>query len=177
MAILKVARMGHPVLRHTAKPVPDSAIGSKNLKDLVDDLVVTMREYAGIGLAAPQVHIPSRVVIVAQPWTEASDEETVPTALINPEIVDHSNGVEVAWEGCLSIPGIRGEVGRWDQIRVRAVSPEGETLEFDADGFPARVIQHEADHLDGILFLDRMENLERLSFLEEYSRYWQDEEE
>lgn len=176
MAILKVARMGHPILRRTADPIPSGAVGSSELEGLLKDMFLTMREYAGIGLAAPQVHVPSRVVVVSHPWTEDSEAEDAPAILLNPEIVEHSEEVEYGWEGCLSIPDIRGEVQRWTSIRVRATSPTGESMDFEADGFPARVIQHEVDHLDGILFLDRMETLERLAFIEEYARYLRDDD-
>lgn len=176
MTLLKVARMGHPVLRRRCDPLPEAAIGTEELNSFLEDMVATMHDYAGIGLAAPQVHVPSRVVVVTRPWLEESTEPDEPAVLINPEILEHSDDEVAAWEGCLSIPGIRGEVFRWESIRVRALSPGGESMEFEATGYPARVIQHEVDHLDGILFLDRMEDLKRLAFSEEYARYWHDSE-
>jgi peptide deformylase len=175
MSILKVARMGHPVLRERARPLERSEIGSPGVQKLVDDMIETMREYHGVGLAAPQVHEGLRLFVAA--LSDRDDgpdesEETEPMVLINPEIVARSTEVEEDWEGCLSIPDIRGRVPRASAVTVKAFDRNGTRIEIDATGFSARVIQHEYDHLDGVLFFDRMRSFETLAFLDEYSKYW-----
>lgn len=181
MSILKIARMGHPALRAKARPIHPSEIRSPKVQQLVDDLLETMKEYQGIGLAAPQVHEGLRVFVAGFPPRRDRDEdeednedgEDVPLmALINPEIEVVSRDVVEDWEGCLSIPDIRGRVPRARQIVVRAFDRTGKKTELQASGFTARVIQHETDHLDGILFLDRMKNFQSLTFLDEFGRYW-----
>ena len=171
MSILKVARMGHPVLRATAKAVERSAVTSPAIQKLIDDMMETMAEYHGVGLAAPQVHEGLRL-FVASLDTERTEEPSAPMAIINPEITPVGTEMQEDWEGCLSIPDIRGKVPRPYEIRVRALDRDGERIELRARGFSARVIQHETDHLDGILFFDRMRGFETLTFLEEYSRFW-----
>ena len=171
MAILKVARMGHPVLRAKARPLDKSDIKSAAIQRLIDDLIDTMVEYHGIGLAAPQVHESVRIFVAALDAAE-DGEEAEPVVLINPEIAVVSSDIVDDWEGCLSIPDIRGRVPRAREIRVRAFDRKGDRIELHAHDFPARVIQHETDHLDGVLFFDRMRSLETLTFLDEYSRYW-----
>jgi peptide deformylase len=176
MAILKVARMGHPVLRTKAKPIDPAQIGAPQLQQLIDDMFETMHEYQGVGLAAPQVHESLRVFVAGFAPEEGDGDEPargVPLmALINPEITPI--GVETVedWEGCLSIPDIRGRVSRPRQISVRAYDRRGKRVEVRAGGFTARVIQHETDHLDGVLFFDRMKSFETLTFLDEFGRYW-----
>jgi len=171
MAILKVARMGHPVLRAKARPLDKSDIKSAAIQRLIDDLIDTMVEYHGIGLAAPQVHESVRIFVAALDAAE-DGEEAEPVVLINPEIAVVGSDIVDDWEGCLSIPDIRGRVPRAREIRVRAFDRKGDRIELHAHDFPARVIQHETDHLDGVLFFDRMRSLETLTFLDEYSRYW-----
>jgi peptide deformylase len=172
MAILKVARMGHPVLRTKAEPLSRSGITKPALQKLIDDMMETMTEYRGVGLAAPQIHESLRlfVAMIDEPTEDEPDPE--PVAIINPEITVVGSDVAEDWEGCLSIPDIRGRVPRPREIKVRAFDRHGERLELHAHDFPARVILHETDHLDGILFFDRMRSFESLTFLDEYSRYW-----
>ena len=178
MSILKVARMGHPVLRAPARPLHPSEIRTAKIQQLIDDLFDTMKEYQGIGLAAPQVHVGLRLFVAGvagEPRSEEDDEdeEDVPLmALINPEITPVGREVVEDWEGCLSIPDIRGRVPRARQITVRAYNRQGKKIEIAASGFTARVIQHETDHLDGVLFFDRMKDFASLTFLEEFGRYW-----
>ena len=177
MSILKVARMGHPVLRTKAKPIDPAAIKSDAIQQLIDDMFETMREYQGVGLAGPQIHVGLRLFVAGFPGSrhddEDDEEERVPLmALINPEITPVGTAVEEDWEGCLSIPDIRGKVPRARDIQVRAYDRRGRRVELSAKGFTARVIQHETDHLDGVLFFDRMEGFETLTFLEEYGRFW-----
>ena len=172
MSILKVARMGHPVLRAKARAMDRSDIRSAPVQKLIDDMMETMAEYHGVGLAAPQVHQGLRLFVASLNAGDDEEETDEPIVVINPEIAVVGNDIVEEWEGCLSIPDIRGRVPRARQITVRALNRQGERIELDAHDFPARVIQHETDHLDGILFFDRMRTLESLTFLDEYSRYW-----
>jgi peptide deformylase len=178
MSILKVARMGHPVLRTKAKPLTPSDIKSPRVQKLIDDMFDTMREYSGIGLAAPQVHEGVRIFVAGLrnadgPIAEMSGDSEMPfVAVINPQLTMVGEKVDEGWEGCLSIPDIRGLVPRAHEIQVDALDRKGHRLQFVARGLPARVIQHETDHLDGVLFFDRMRTLETLSFMDEYQRYW-----
>jgi peptide deformylase len=178
MSILKVARMGHPVLRAKAQPVPLAEISTARIQRLIDDMLETMREYSGIGLAAPQVHESARLFVAGlresdAPLTELTSETEMPfVTLVNPEVTMIGEAVDSGWEGCLSIPDIRGLVPRAHDIRVDAYDRHGRRLQFLAHGLPARVIQHETDHLDGVLFFERMRTLETLTFMEEYQRYW-----
>ena len=178
MAILKIARMGHPVLAQKATLVPSP--GSPEIRRLVSDMVETMIDANGAGLAAPQVHVPLRVVVFQAP-DERSDpglseaerfDHTAPlTVLINPEVEVIGSEVEGGWEGCLSVPGLRGFVERPFHIRYRGLDPDGRLIERSAKGFHARVVQHECDHLDGVLYPSRMRDLGMLIF-ESEARHW-----
>lgn len=178
MSILKVARMGHPVLRAKARALDKAEIRSGAIQKLIDDMIETMREYHGVGLAAPQIHESVRLFVAALDHggssddDAAEDEDPEPIAIVNPEITVVGSDVVEDWEGCLSIPDIRGRVPRAREIKVRGYDRKGERFELRAQGFPARVIQHETDHLDGVLFFDRMKTFGSLTFLDEYSRYW-----
>ena len=183
MAILKVARMGHPVLRAKARVVEPAEIVSPEFQRLIDDMFETMREYSGIGLAAPQIHESVRLFVAGLRTSKLtgamSDDHEMPfIALINPVITPvaapGATGIETEadWEGCLSIPDIRGLVERPKAISVTAFNRQGKKIVLQASGLPARVIQHETDHLDGVLFFDRMKTLDSLTFLDEYSRFW-----
>jgi peptide deformylase len=139
------------------------------LQKLIDDMLETMEEYTGVGLAAPQVHESLRVFVAhLDPDGRGSGE---PIAVINPEIEVIGTEIIEGWEGCLSIPDIRGRVIRAAEIRVSALDRDGKRIEINAKDFPARVIQHETDHLDGVLFFDRMRSFESLTYMEEFSRY------
>jgi peptide deformylase len=176
VSILKIARMGHPVLRTRTKPIDPRDIKTPRIQQLIDDMLETMREYQGVGLAAPQVHHDLRLFVAgfaASPEEEESGRERVPLmTLINPEITPIGNAVVEDWEGCLSIPDLRGKVPRAAEIAVKAWDRKGRKVELRAKTFTARVIQHETDHLDGVLFLDRMKSFETLTFLDEFGRYW-----
>ena len=171
MSILKVARMGHPVLRTKTQALDRATLKSAVVQKLIDDMMDTMDEYHGVGLAAPQVHESVRLFVAALD-VERGEEPTDPIAIINPEITPLSPDVVDDWEGCLSIPDIRGMVPRFREVRVRGFDRSGERIELRAKGFSARVIQHETDHLDGVLFFDRMKSLDTLAFMDEYARYW-----
>ena len=172
MSILKIARMGHPVLRGIAASVADPTAAP--VKQLVADMVETLVDIGGSGLAAPQVHVASRVVIfkVAAERTTGRPNDTPldTTVLINPKIEPLPGPVELGWEGCLSIPGLRGAVPRASRIRYRGVGLDGSVIEREAEGFHARVVQHECDHLDGILYPQRMTDHRLLTFIEEWQR-------
>jgi peptide deformylase len=167
---LEVVRLGHPILRTVAEPVPESFFGSSQLDRLARDMVRTMIEQDGVGLAAPQVAEPVRLFAY---WVPAHDDrpEIAPAVLVNPEIRPIGDQIEEGWEGCLSIPSLRGLVPRADRIKVKARALDGSQISFTADGFHARVIQHEYDHLDGIVFLDRMSSVRSLAFEDEWVRY------
>jgi len=169
MSILKVARMGHPVLRERARPLELAELKHPLLQKLIDDMIETMHEYHGVGLAAPQVHEDIRIFVAL--LEEDPGDESEATVIINPEIVPVGTTKSEGWEGCLSIPDIRGMVPRWTDITVRALDRKGKAIELPLKGFAARVAQHETDHLDGVLFFDRMTSMQSLTYLEEYSRY------
>jgi len=172
MSILKIARMGHPVLRTPARPVDRGTLRSSAVQKLIDDMVETMTEYRGVGLAAPQVHEELRIFVALLDADEDDDEDRDPIVAVNPEILPAGLETVEGWEGCLSIPDIRGRVPRLRGITLRALNRKGERLELPLQDFPARVVQHETDHLDGVLFFDRMRSFESLTFLDEYARFW-----
>ena len=169
MSILKVARMGHPVLRECARSLDKSDIRSAAFQKLIDDMIDTMHEYHGVGLAAPQVHEGLRIFVAL--LDEDPDAKSEAAVIINPEIVANGSAIEEGWEGCLSIPDIRGMVPRYTDITVKALDRNGKPMELRLKNFAARVAQHETDHLDGVLFFDRMTSMQSLTYLEEYSRY------
>jgi peptide deformylase len=173
MAILKIARMGHPVLRAVSAAVEDPT--APWVGQLVEDMIETMADAGGTGLAAPQVHEPHRIVIFQVPEervTEmAGDGAQDLTVLINPVVELLEGGRALGWEGCLSVPGLRGVVPRHLHIRYRGVGLDGEIIEREVAGFHARVVQHECDHLDGILYPQRMTDHRLLVFLEELQRH------
>ncbi len=175
MSILKVARMGNPVLRKPARKVDPADIKSPAFQKLVDDMIETMREYEGIGLAAPQVHESVRLAIIGIDEGEGKDHNIRVLPVVNPEVTPLAMTTAEDWEGCLSLPRLRGRVVRPDKVQLRALDRRGNRLEIDLEGYTARVAQHEIDHLDGILFIDRMKSLQTLCFLDEYSKYWTDD--
>ena len=176
MAILKVARLGHPVIRTPTEAVPKETITSPDFQRFLDDMVATMREYDGVGLAAPQVHVSKQVAVIeVHENRRYPGEKPIPlTVLINPRILSASKKQLDEWEGCLSVHEFRGRVPRAESLEVEAYNRKGEKVRFQAHGFFARVIQHECDHLAGKVFLDRMPTLATLTHLHEFVRYWQD---
>jgi peptide deformylase len=173
MAILKVARLGHPVLRQVARPVPLEAIQSSDVQRFIDDMVETMREYDGAGLAANQVHALLQIAVIevaANP--RYPDAPHVPlTVLVNPLVMPLTDEMEEGWEGCLSVPDMRGRVPRYTAVRLECHDRDGRRVDIAAKDFFARVIQHETDHLNGIVYVDRMRDLSSLSHLAEWQRY------
>ncbi len=172
MAILKIARMGHPVLSRVADPVEDPT--APEIRALVEDMVETMIDAPGTGLAAPQVHVPLRIVVfLVRPERTTGIEGDVPTdltVLINPVLEPLGPETNEGFEGCLSVPGLTGAVPRLTRLRYRGVGLDGETIDRTVAGFHARVVQHECDHLDGILYPQRMPDLTKLGFVEEIRR-------
>jgi len=174
MAILKVARLGHPVLRQVAEPVPLGEIRSPDTQRLIDDMVETMREYDGAGLAANQVHVLRQIAVIeVQGNPRYPDAPRIPlTVVVNPVVTPLTEEMEEGWEGCLSVPDMRGQVPRYTSVRLTCYDRDGQTVELVAKDFFARVIQHETDHLFGTVYLDRMRDLSTLSHLAEWNRYW-----
>lgn len=172
MSILKVARMGHPVLRNAARALSAADVRTPDVQRLINDMMETMVEYHGVGLAAPQIHESIRLFVADLGVHDDERDEAQLVAIINPEIARVGSDVVEDWEGCLSIPDIRGRVPRAREIKVKGLDRRGERLELHVKGFQARVVQHETDHLDGVLFFDRMRGFESLTFLDEYARYW-----
>lgn len=171
--------MGHPVLARRADPVADPK--AAEIQRLIDDMVDTMRDAGGAGLAAPQVHVPLRLVIFHAPAARVREGgvegESVPlTVLINPEIEPLDAELQVGYEGCLSLPGMTGAVPRWRRIRYGGLDRDGNPVERVAEGFHARVVQHECDHLDGVLYPSRMPDLSQFGFVEEMRRRMEGEE-
>ncbi|MBI2876624.1 MAG: peptide deformylase [Candidatus Tectomicrobia bacterium] len=176
MSILKVARLGHPILRKVADPLPRGAISSPEIQRLIEDMIETMREHDGVGLAAPQVHVSKPILVL-----EVQENPRYPQApqiplqvLINPRLLSLSPEIVEDWEGCLSLIDFRGRVPRHREVNVQAYDRTGKEIQFTAKNFLARVIQHEYDHLIGKVFLDRMRDFETLSYLAEYQRYWEE---
>lgn len=161
--------MGHPVLRERARPVSKSGLNDPLIQKLIDDMIDTMHEYHGVGLAAPQVHEGLRLFVAL--LDEDPGPKSEATVIVNPEIVPSGVTKEEGWEGCLSIPDIRGMVPRFTDITVAALDRDGKAVELRLKDFPARVAQHETDHLDGVLFFDRMSSMQSLTYLDEYSRF------
>ena len=178
MAILKIARMGHPILRARATDVPDPT--APEVARLVDAMIETMEDADGTGLAAPQVHMPWRIVVYKVEADRAADEDDegdegevggVPlTVLVNPVITPVGEDTNMGFEACLSVPGMAGPVRRFNQVHVTYQTLADDDVALDAGGFHARVIQHECDHLDGILYPSRIEDMSQFGFVEELSR-------
>jgi len=172
MALLKIARMGHPVLTTVASPVPDP--GAAEIRRLVADMFETMEDAGGTGLAAPQVHVPLRLfVFIVSPGRASAAEGDLPvgrSVLINPEVEAIGAEMQLCWEGCLSIPGLRAAVPRHARVRYRGVDCDGRPIEREVTGFHADVVQHEFDHLNGVLYPMRITDYTRFGFSEEVGR-------
>ncbi len=169
MSILKVCHLGHPVLRMESRRVSPDSLARASTQKLIDDMFETMVEYSGVGLAAPQVHESLAIAVIESNGPRG----TIPlTVLVNPQVTVLDDELIEDWEGCLSIPDFRGRVPRCRKLRVDALDRKGKKIKITAEGFFARVIQHEFDHLMGKVYLDRMPDLKTLTHLPEFQRYW-----
>ena len=168
--ILEIIQLGHPVLRSTAQMVDN--VGDERIQKLIDDLIMTVSSANGVGIAAPQVAEGNRLFIVASRPSPRypNAPEMEPTAMINPQLLAHSTEVSKGWEGCLSIPGIRGLVPRYQAIEVEYINRDGKSQKQELTHFVARIFQHEYDHLDGIVFLDRLETTQDIVTEQEYQK-------
>jgi peptide deformylase len=174
MSVRRILRMGHPLLRQVARPLAPAELGGEDLQRLIGDMVDTLHDYGGIGLAAPQIGEAVRVAVIeiAGGPTRYGELETVPlTVFVNPVIEILDPATRGYWEGCLSVPGLRGFVERPQHVRVRYTSVDGTACEVELRGFLATVFQHEFDHLDGQLFVDRLADTRLLAFEREFERY------
>jgi peptide deformylase len=176
VAILKVARLGHPVLRRVAEPVSHQELSRPETQRLIDDMIETMHEYVGVGLAAPQVHVSRQIAVLeCEAHPRYPDMVGIPLmVIVNPVLTPVSDETVADWEGCLSIPDFRGATPRYSGVRLEAYGRQGERIDLVAKDFFARVLQHETDHLNGKVYLDRMGDLTTLAHLQEWSRYWLD---
>lgn len=169
MSLLKIARMGHPVLRRPADPVDPAELARPETQRLIDDMIETMRDAPGVGLAAPQVHRSIRLFVM-DPGPDEDGTSRL-TVVVNPELTFPSDERMRLWEGCLSIPGIRGQTERWAGVDLECLDREGRSVRRSFEGHPAAIVQHETDHLDGILFLARMPDPLEIAFEDEFARW------
>jgi len=174
VSILKIARIGHPILLKKTNKIKD--LGSDKIKKIIYDMSETMIDSSGIGLAAPQVHLNHRMFIFRDPDQDIEDDKIEITALINPEIKRLSDETNDAWEGCLSIPGMLGLVRRFDKIRYSGYDVKGNIIKKEVFGLHARVVQHEFDHLNGILYTSRLVHKDAFGFCDEIDKYWKKNE-
>lgn len=172
MATLSIVRLGHPALRTPAQAVAKAEFGSPGLERLIDDLVETMRAAGSVGLSAPQVGIGQQVFVYEIPDDPEVPGEAVPLKVIlNPMLVAQPGRLVYDWEGCTSVPDLRGLVPRHPSVRIRGLDRHGDAVDYVANGLEGRVIQHEYDHLNGMLFVDRMRDLRSLAFSAEWERF------
>ena len=175
MSIRRIVTYGHPILRQPAEEVAANRFGTRVLRDLERDLLRTMFDDDGVGLAAPQIAVPLRAIAYYVPG-EGGRDEVEPRVVVNPVLALEGEPSAAGWEGCLSVPGMRGLVYRHPSLVMTGLDVDGREVSVRAAGFHARVIQHEVDHLDGIVFLDRMRDLSSLAFEDEWERFVADSE-
>lgn len=172
--LLQIAQLGNPVLRQKTEKV--EKVNSSQIKNLIKDMMATVMDVDGVGIAAPQVYVSRQLFIIASHPNARYPKAPLmaPTAVINPRIVNHGKGKIKDWEGCLSLPGVRGLVPRWKEIKVEFTNEKGKIIKADFEGFLARIFQHEYDHLYGIVFLDRVEDTKEIMMEKEYLRLMAD---
>ena len=171
MPVLPIVRLGHPALRTPARLVPAGRLADPEMQALIDDMVETMRDAHGVGLAAPQVGEELQIFVYEMAAGERGGAEIPLTVVVNPMLTPLSGDLVYDWEGCLSIPDLRGLVPRHPQVRVRGLDRHGQPVDFTVGGFAARIVQHEFDHLNGVVFLDRMRDFKTLSYLDEWEEF------
>lgn len=176
MPVREIIQLGHPALRTPAGAVGEAELRSDEIQTLIDDMLETMREAGGVGLAAPQIGVPLQLFVYLAVDVDRSREDAEEKVLVNPAIEPEAGEPVYDWEGCLSISDLRGLVPRPQAVRVHALDRHGTKLDFRAADYEARIIQHEFDHLNGIVFLDRMRDLRSLAFGAEWERYMTDDE-
>lgn len=177
MPVRPIVRLGHPSLRTPARPVAPGEIASPELQALIDDMIDTMREARGVGLAAPQV-AEGVQLFVYEAASPPDRIDPIPLqVVVNPLISPHSRELVYDWEGCLSIPDLRGLVPRHGEVRVQGLDREGKRVDHIVTGFEARIVQHEYDHLNAVIFLDRMRDLRSLSYTAEWEAFMAGENE
>lgn len=174
MAIRPILRLGHPVLRSRTDRIESDQLPGDEVQGLIDDLIDTLRDSGGVGLAAPQVGEGLQLFVYEVPEEARPEEPVALKVLVNPMVEPHARELVYDWEGCLSIPGLRGLVPRYPEVRVEATDRDGEPLSFIASGFEARIVQHEYDHLNGVIFLDRMRDLQSLTYEAEWLEFMAD---
>ena len=177
MSILKIARLGHPILYKKSTFVKN--ISSSVIKKLITDMTETMLDANGVGLAAPQVHVSKQIIIFRVPKEESkvSEESIEITALINPKLTNISDETDNNWEGCLSIPGMTGLVKRFSKVRYEGFDMNGNIIKKEAEGLHARIVQHEYDHLMGIMYISRLADNRAFGFSEEIEKFWKSRDE
>ena len=168
MAILKIAKLGHPILHKKAENA-DKMV-KKDLRDIVVSMSATLMDSDGVGLAAPQIHISKRIIIFCKKRNEENEKLEI-SVLVNPSYKNISNETIDDWEGCLSIPGMLGKVRRHNKIIYQGYDLKGNFIKKEAEGFESRVIQHECDHLEGILYTSRLIHPKLFGFVEEINKY------
>jgi len=167
MSVRPIVRLGHPALRTPARPLDPGHLANPEIQLLIDDMVETMADAGGVGLAAPQVGEEMQIFV----YQAAGPPEIPLRVVVNPMITPRAGDLVYDWEGCLSIPDLRGLVPRHPEVRVRGLDRDGQPLDYVAAGLEARIVQHEFDHLNGVIFLDRMRDLHSLAYFEEWERY------
>src|SRR5215210_6439151 len=166
MPVRPIVRLGHPALRAVAQALAPERLAAPETQQLIDEMIESMHESHGVGLAAPQVGVEDQVFVY-----ESSGHEIPLRVVVNPMITPHERELVYDWEGCLSIPDLRGLVPRHPTVRVQGLDREGEPLDYVVSGFEARIVQHEYDHLNGVVFLDRMRDLRSLAYFDEWEDY------
>ncbi len=171
MSVLDIVRLGHPALRTPARRVEEDQLAGEEIDRLVADMLKTMRAASGVGLAAPQVGVDLQLFVYEVPGESGGEERARGRVVVNPMVEPEPGEMVYDWEGCLSIPDLRGLVPRHPKVRVWGLDQAGEPLDYEAEGLEARIVQHEFDHLNGVVFLDRMRDLRSLSYSQELERY------
>lgn len=171
MTLLPIVRLGHPALRTAADPVDKDELATDAVQTLIDDMLETMLDATGVGLAAPQVAVQKQLFVHLVIDPDTDPEEAERRVLVNPMLEPIAGELVYDWEGCLSIPDLRGLVPRHPAVRIHALDRHGEAMHYVAEDYEARIVQHEFDHLNGVIFLDRMRDLHSLCYAAEWKEF------